>query len=268
MIVMALIWTTNSYAGAWTPKACSFYERLAFNYYYANHTFNSHNDRIATPANGRFSDYNITNYIEYGVTDNLTLINSLPYKWLDNNYTGYHTKGWGIGDVDLATKYKLLDTSGGVLSAQFLVKIPGPYGRTDELPLGNGQFDGEIRLLYGRSLYPVIPGYANVEAGYRWRDGAPSDEFRYLVEFGIDITKSFYGRAKLDGTLSSRNGSTMSAGGNPTATNSYDLGKLDMTLGYNITKKWGIEVSYIPEVYGRNTAAGSTWTLAVCFKGP
>jgi hypothetical protein len=71
--------------------------------------------------------------------------------------------------VDLGLRYKLLDNTFGIVSTQALVKIPGPYDRSDPLPLGNGQFDGELRLLYGRSLYPLLPAYGNVEIGYRWR---------------------------------------------------------------------------------------------------
>lgn len=267
-IMLTFAFVIDSHAGAWTQVRGGFYEKFAFNYYFADHTFDSSKHRHATPGNGRFTEYNITNYIEYGVTDNLTLINSLPYKWLDNAANSSHTKAWGIGDIDVAAKYKLMDNRAGVISSQLLVKVPGPYGRTDPLPIGNGQFDLEVRLLYGRSLYPFIPGYANVEAGYRFRDGDPSDEFRYLIEFGIDITKALYGRAKLDGILSSRNGSTFSSGGNPTATNNFDLGKLDLTVGYKITPRWSLEASYVPELYGRNTASGTTWTMAICFKTP
>jgi protein XagA len=267
-VLFAVASTAVCHAGAWTEKKGSLYEKLAFNYYYADHTFDSSKHRHSTSGNGRFSDYNFSNYFEYGLTDDITLINSLSYKWLDNNSFNNHTKAWGIGDVDVAAKYKLMDNRAGIVSTQLLVKIPGPYGRTDSLPLGNGQFDLEVRLLYGRSLYPLIPGYANVEAGYRFRDGDPSDEFRYLVEFGVDITKALYGRAKLDGILSSRNGSKIGTGGNPTATNNYDLGKLDLTVGYKITPKWSLEASFVPEVYGRNTASGSTWTLAICFQTP
>jgi protein XagA len=267
-LILVLALAIDAHAGAWTEKTGGVYEKLAFNYYYADHSFDSSKHRHATPGNGRFSDYNLSNYLEYGVTDNLTLINSLSYKWLDNDNATSHTKAWGIGDVDVAAKYRLLDNYAGVVSTQLLAKIPGPYGRTDSLPLGNGQFDFEVRVLYGRSLYPAIPGYGNMEAGYRWRDGDPSDEFRYLVEFGIDMTKAIYGRAKLDGILSSRNGSKIGTGGNPTATNNYDLGKLDLTMGYKLTPRWSLEGSYVSELYGRNTASGSTWTMAVCFKMP
>jgi len=256
-------------AGAWTAKQHAFYEKLAFNYYYSHETFNQTGSRGATPNNGTFSDYNISNYFEYGLFDNLTLINSLAYKWLENEDNSLRSRGYGLGDVDLGLRYKLLDSDRiGIVSSQLLVKIPGPYDRKDPLPLGNGQYDTEVKLLYGRSLYPWIPGYGNLEIGYRWRAEDPSDEIRYLIEFGVDITKDLYTRAKLDGTLSVDNGKKRDGNGNPTATNNFDLGKLDLTVGYKVAPNWGLEASYVPSIYGQNTAAGATYTLALYFKTP
>ena len=45
----------------------------------------------------------------------------------------------------------------------------------------------------------------------------------------------------------------------------YDLGKLDATLGYKISAHLGCEVSYTPEIYGENTAAGATYTFAITY---
>lgn len=259
---------TASFAGAWTAPKNSFYDKLAFNYYYAHETFDPSGSRGSTPNNGKFTDYNISNYFEFGVTNELTAINSLAYKWLENEDDQTRTKGHGLGDVDLGLRYKLLDNNAGIVSSQLLVKIPGTYAKNDPLPLGNGQFDVELKLLYGRSLYPFIPGYGNLELGYRWRAEDPSDELRYLVEFGIDITKSIYSRVKLDGTLSMDNGKKLDGSGNPTTTNSFDLGKLDLTAGYKITPSWGLEASYTPALYGQNTAAGATYSLALIVKTP
>lgn len=260
---------TSSLAGAWTAKQNAFYDKLAFNYYYSHETFDSRGNRTGTPNNGKFTDYNLSNYFEYGLFDSLTVINSLAYKWLENDDNSARTKGYGLGDVDLGLRYKLLDSDKiGIVASQLLVKIPGTYDSKDPLPLGNGQFDSELRLLYGRSLYPLIPGYGNVEFGYRWRAEAPSDEIRYLVEFGVDVSKDFYTRAKLDGTLSIDNGKKRDTSGNPTTTNNFDLGKLDLTVGYKAAPNWGVEASYVPAIYGQNTAAGTTYTLAVYFKTP
>ena len=264
--LLVIVTATASHAGAWTAPKHTFYDKLAFNHYFANQSFNSRGKRVNSPNSGRFTDYNLSNYIEFGITDDLTAINSLAYKWLENDTSDKRFKGYGLGDVDLGLRYKLMDNSAGIVSSQLLVKIPGPYDKTDPLPLGNGQFDAELRLLYGRSLYPLIPGYGNVEIGYRWRAEAPSDEIRYLVEFGLDITSSFYARTKLDGTLSMDNGTKLDTSGNPTITNNFDLGKLDLTLGYKAAPSWGIEVSYVPELYGQNTAAGATYTLALYVK--
>lgn len=270
LVATALMATsaTTCLAGAWTAPKHTFYEKLSYNYYYAHESFDASGNRGGTPNNGTFTDHNISNYFEYGLTNDLTLINSLAYKWLENDDNSANSKGYGLGDVDLGLRYKLLDCTAGIVSTQLLVKIPGSYDKNDPLPLGNDQFDTELRLLYGRSLYPVIPGYANVEIGYRWRAEDPSDELRYLIEFGVDITRSIYSRAKLDGTLSMDNGKKTNASGNPTTTNNFDLGKLDLTVGYKVTPAWGAEVSYRPDIYGQNTAAGANYSFALYYKTP
>jgi len=261
--------TATCFAGAWTQPKNGFYEKLGFNFYYSDETFGPTGGRDRTPNHGRFRDYNINNYFEYGATSDLTVINSLTYKWLYNETDQFSSKGYGLGDVDLGLRYKFLDSpKAGIVSTQFLVKIPGTYSRNDPLPLGNAQYDAELRVLYGRSLYPLIPGYANVELGYRWRAQDPSDEFRYLVEFGIDITRSLYARTKLDGIMSVDNGKKFDGGGNPTATNNFDLGKVEITVGYKFTPAWGVEATYRPDVYGQNIAAGTNYSLALFVKTP
>ncbi|QEM70138.1 hypothetical protein FO488_05345 [Geobacter sp. FeAm09] len=261
-------YTGIGFAGAWTAPKNTFYEKLSYNYYYAHENFDASGSRGGTANNGKFADHNISNYFEYGLRDDLTVLNSLTYKWLDNRDDTAHSTASSLGDVDLGLRYKLLDSNAGIVSTQLLVKIPGAYDKADPLPLGNGQFDTELRLLYGRSLYPFIPGYGNVEVGYRWRADGPSDEVRYLIEFGVDVTKSIFTRAKLDGIYSVDNGKKHDGSGNPTTTNNFDLGKLDLTVGYKVTPAWGVELSYRPDIYGQNTAAGANYSFALYYKTP
>lgn len=256
------------FAGAWTQQKGKLYDRLSVNYYFADDEFDGNESRTDFSLNGKFKDAHVSNYIEYGLTDNITLINSLFYKRIEKEDDLEKTTTYGIGDIDLGLKYKLAEGKWGVLSAQALAKIPEAYDKNDKLPLGNGQYDIEARLLYGRSLWPYIPGYCNFELGYRLRFDGPSDELRYLVEFGMDITKSMYGRVKLDGIYSMNNGSKFDISGNPTITNNFNLGKLDMTVGYKISKRWGLEAEYTPEIYGKNTAAGATYSFAVVYQIP
>jgi protein XagA len=258
----------DSFAGAWTMRQGKIYDRIAVNYYFAEKEFNEDHERKNFANNGEFTDYNLNNYIEYGITDRITLINSIYYKWIKKEDDAGEERTSGLGDIDVAVKYKLVEGSFGVVATQLLAKIPGPYDGDDTLPLGNDQLDVEARLLYGKSLYPHVPGYCNFEVGYRWRDDDPSDELRYLIEIGVDFSAHLYGRVKLDGIYSTNNGEDVDSSGNPRASNNFDLGKLDMAVGYKLSKGWGLEIGYIPEIYGKNTSAGATYTFAVTYMTP
>ncbi len=261
MAVMADIMLSGAFndcfAGAWTLAEGKLYDKVSLNNY---------------SADPHFTDTNVGNYIEYGLSDTVSLANSIYFKQIRNKYestasgTTTTTTTSGIADIEVGLKHKLADGIYGVLSHQALVKIPGPYDKNSGLPLGNGQFDAEYRLLYGLSLWRLLPGYANFEAGYRYRAEAPSDEFRYLVEAGINITKQLYARVKLDGISSVYNADNMAdKSGNPTTIYQFDLQKLDTALGYKLTDTWGLEFGYTPTLYGKNTAEGTTYSVGIVY---
>lgn len=257
----------HCFAGAWTPEKGNMYNRIAVNYYHADENFDRSGDKASFGNNGDFRDINLSYYMEYGLTRRSAIIGSFYYKDIKLEDDLMLAKSRGIGDIDLALKFKIIEGDGGVLSTQWLVKIPGAYDKEAEIPIGNGQYDIEVRLLYGRSLWRYLPGYLNAEVAYRWRFEGFSDEFRYLAEFGMNLTKKFYSRIKLDGIKSMVNNEKITGSlVNPTARNDFDLGKLDIALGYSLNPSWGIEVQYVPSIYGNNTAAGTNYALAVTFK--
>jgi hypothetical protein len=266
---IVLFITENCFAGAWTANKGSMYQKLSANFYYADQRFDQNSDTVDFSDNGEFTDNNISYYGEYGILDALTVIGSFSYKWLEDETDYVRSKTNGFSDLELGLKYRLFSGQGNVFSAQGLVKIPEFYDEDDVPSLGNSQYDTEIRLLYGQSLYPVVPGYFNIEAAYRFRAEAPADELRYLVEFGLDFTKQLYGRVKLDGIYGMGNeGNGSGAAGNPTATLDYDLGKLDACLGWKISSDWGIELGYRPEIYGKSTSKGTNWSFSLIYLYP
>jgi protein XagA len=266
-LILFLVMAASCLAGGWTQPEGKLYSRFALNYYTADENYNADGDRRDFSDNGDFSDLNASLYLEYGLSQNLTLISNMTYKYLHYEDNAVDSKTYGMGDMELAARYCLWRNATSSFSAQGLVKIPEAYEENKRVPLGNGQYDAEIRLLFGQSLHPFIPGYFNIEAGYRFRCEEPADEFRYLVELGMDFTKKFYGRVKLDGILGIGNENrTMDIAGNPTTTADFDLGKLDICIGCNLTGKFGVEIGYAPSIYGKNTAVGATWTAAIVYK--
>ena len=264
---LVLLSAATLYAGAWPQGKGKSYHRFAANYYLADEEYDNDGDSRDMPLNGEFRDFNLNYYAEYGIFNQLTILGSLYYKDIQKDNDAITTKTNGLGDLDLGLRYRLYSGNAGIFSIQGLTKIPDLYDEDDALPLGNGQNDYELRLLYGRSLWPFLPGYVNLEAGYRWRVEDPADEFRYLVEIGSDLGKDFYVRTKLDAIVSMENGDDgIDASGNPASTLEYDLAKLDVTAGWRMTRTLGLELGYAPALWGENTAKGETWTIALTFE--
>jgi len=291
------------WAGAWSMNQGGVYAKVSVNHYYTNYTYTEGGGLKRLPAGTTFTDNNTTFYLEYGITDWLTLSGSVPYKWLRSTYNTKVTAGkqtktqhvvthWnGFGDMELGLKYCFLNEP-IVTSIQFLYKNDWLYKKDERIPPGNHQDDYELRLLFGKSLWP-FPGYCGAEVGYRWRSQAPSDEYRYLLEFGVNATEKLSFRLKLDGIKSVQNadlpsppqievnahideetGQVIKTGtstsnqvvsANPSLGLQYDLGKLEFTTSYQIVKRWFCELSYTNYPYGKNISPGDQYSCALVY---
>jgi len=287
-------------AGAWCLQQGSLYSKLSYSQYFTVDTYDKHGDKHRNPDGSNFHDQNVTWYAEYGLLDHLTTFVSLPYKQLRSHYrlreddeVKHTTSSYnGPGDLELGLKLCLFEKP-VVLSAQVLTKVAWLYDGHEKVPPGNNQNDYEIKVLVGRSLWP-FPGYCGAELGYRWRTNDPSDEYRYLLEVGVNFTKKLSGRVKLDGIKSVQNArlpatpaprtdayvdyetgrvvkttydpAHSTAGfANPSLGIEYDLAKLELTLGYQVTRRWSIEGTYTGYPYGENIAAGDQYSLALVY---
>lgn len=271
-------------AGAWTMPVGKLYTRMAYSEYEAQRYFyEDGSSKAYAPRDGKQRDFDYDEqtwsfYAEYGLFDNLTLIGAFDYKETEwtfqsggrNGFVAVDktTKSSGLADIKFGIRYRLLEMEAGALSLQGLYKSAEAYDHKDEnlsadIRLGDAQDDFELRLQFGHSLYPYVPGYFNVEAGYRWRSEYMSDEFIYLVEAGVDITDSLYIRTKLDGTANVGNGDDPFANEHNANANEVDLGKLEVTAGYKLTSRLAVEASYFNELYGASTTNGETWSLAL-----
>lgn len=286
---LVLLLTSTVWAGAWTMPQGKLYTRLAYSEYDSQRFFNengtTHDYAPNDEYKGKFREFDYDEqtwslYAEYGILDSLTLIGSVDYKETEWTYQSggpknvpidKTAKSSGLGDINIGLRYRLIETNSGALALQGMYKTGEAYDEEDqdytaEIQRGDGQEDFEIKLQYGQSLYPMVPGYMNVEAGYCWRTQGYSDEFRYLLEAGVDITKALYLRTKLDGIANFGNGDSGPEGKlTEIDSNPYeiDLGKLEITCGYKVTSQIAVEASYYKELYGASTTQGETWSLAI-----
>jgi len=306
--LLFLLTLQDCFAGAWCEPQGAFYGKLSINRYTTDKTFTSNGSQDHLANGGKFYDTNMTFYGEYGLLDRLTLSCSLPYKWLRSSSWNTYTEDdvekrryvathyTGMGDIEAGVKLGLIKEP-FVGSVQFLYKNAGLYTHREKILPGNNQSDYEFRLLAGKSLWP-FPGYCGAEVGYRFRSKAPADEFKYLVEFGMDLFGPLSLRVKLDGTKSMHNARRITvatpprsayvdyetghvivssasdaaahASSNPSLGLEYDLEKLETALCLKLTQSWFTEVSYTSYPYGKNISGGCQYSFAIVyyFAGP
>lgn len=258
----SLLLSQGLQAGAWVANEGEGYIKYGVS--------NSQADKVFG-GNATFKEFKGTNYSFYGergLGNKLSLYGSALYQDIEQTTSDGNTlDNSGIGDVEVGLKKQLSDGP-FVISVAGLIKIPSLYDEDDALALGNGQFDYEARFLLGKSLNQY--GYFGIEFGYRFRDEAPSDEYRYLIEYGYSITPSWYVRTKLDGIKSVRNADVVDSGnGNFATAPEFDLAKLELTTGFNLGKKtksgsqWGLEFTYIKDAFGDQALNGDGFQVGL-----
>jgi hypothetical protein len=254
-----MLFSLNSSAGAWVGAKGTGYTKLGFATYKAE-------DYHGT--NPTLIDFNSTStslYAEYGLGNKFAIYGSLLNQSYDQRDTELgKTSASGFGDVEVGVRYQW-QADPLVISTSFLVKTPFLYDDGDGL--GNNQTDYEARILIGKGLNEY--GYFGAEFGYRLRTGDPSDEYRYLLEYGFSANDNLYFRTKLDGILSANNSDVVTVNtSNLSNPFEFDSGKLELTAGWNFDKNssfkgFGAELTYTREIYGDNILQGNRFELGL-----
>ena len=266
-IALFLLPQVEAVAGAWNLPRGATYFKVSFSGFVAENEFDADGNVLPFDFEGRYRDRNLVLYGEHGLSDGVALIGSIPLMSIEYENLFEAGETDGLGDFDLGVRVGVAERA-AVLSFQGIVKVPGQYEGEPRLPLGNDQYDVEGRFLVGQSL---LRGrlYYGVEAGYRWREREPSDEWRYKLELGGSITRRLCARAKLDGIVSARNADDVrDVFGNPVLRYEAELQRVEVSAGYAAGNNPTVEVSWAPIFAGRNTAKGTTWSAAVIWVWP
>jgi hypothetical protein len=259
LALSAALFSLNSFAGAWVGEKGTAYTKLGFS------TFSSDEYRGTNPSFVDFDSTGVSLYGEYGLGNKFAVFGSLLNQSYDQRDTELgDTSASGFGDVEIGLRYQW-QAEPFVLSTSFLIKTPALYSSEDGL--GNNQNDYEAKVLLGKGLNKF--GYLGMELGYRVRAGEPSDEYRYLLEYGFSVGDSLYFRTKLDGILSANNAESAAFNAeNLSNPLEFDAGKLELTTGWTFgdnssLKGYGAEFTYTREIYGHNILQGNRFELGL-----
>lgn len=269
--------TTEALAQAWTQPDGGYFVKFSGNYLFTSDEWSVDGEEQEIAADDPritdvwFRDVSFYAYAEYGLTDRLTLVSSVPLKILTSTFTQNPGGGLpprrvtltnrGLGDMWISMRRAVTVQPFG-LSIQGGVKIP-LYGEPEQKgfltvpPLGTGSADAEIGAYMGKSLYP-LGGYVSGGIAYRFRGGDVHDEIPFNIEAGY-THRGLFAKIRLDGVRNTdRPGGSVIAG-------DEDYLKLSPTLAWSFTDRFVLAFEAFHTFWGRNTLTGTVYSLAVVF---
>jgi hypothetical protein len=208
-----------------------------------------------------------------GVTDRLDLWVQVPFFELRFDDIVDERVSTGFGDARLSARYNLVQLRNGSLpiSIRYTTKVPLVDFEVDAevIPVGEGQWDHELWLESGLSLWP-LPAYSVLWLGYRWRsmnsetERDPGDELALLAELGgTSLIGGLGAKAVLDGIFG-RNGSVQ---GVRVSNDEREILYLAPTLLYNFSESTILESAIRIPLLGQNFPAGNQFMIAIFHQG-
>ncbi|UCG53039.1 MAG: hypothetical protein JSW58_05650 [Candidatus Latescibacterota bacterium] len=279
-------------AQAWVMPQGEYFFKLSGSYLSSTKEFNSEGERLeiykedASRIDASFRDITFTAYLEYGLTDDFTLVADIPFKILTSEETELAGPGTarkitrtngGLGDLRVLVRAPILRRP-FALSAQGGASVPMGYEQIPDNqgpPLGTGEIDGEFHLHAGLSLHP-IPAYLSGGAGYRLRGGELHDEILFNVEGGYTLGSLFV-KFRFEGIKNTHNPPDVFGGtvvtpipGGGGAINNVIVGDQDIykflpTLSFSLTDRLAVTGELFHTFDGKNTVAGTAYAVGLIF---
>lgn len=275
------------HAGGWPQEKGKAYIQLTYGSSSSNTVYKFDGETKYPTDNGGYTvrdfplaDRGLFLYLEYGLTEDLTLIADAAFKRSIIHTPIERRETEGLADVGLSARYRLLKADPHVLSARLSLTMPTGYSRDLTPPLGNGIPTLSLGVEYGISLYP-IPAYATASLGYRLRPSIyafsglddPSEEFEpdYADAIYSDLEAGYtlFDRVLLKG--SARFMSTVRSDDNdfdvrhPPETEQYL--KVGGGIGVAVHDGFGITADMSGTVLGKKTANSLDLFLGVSWQG-
>lgn len=246
----ALLTACIAYAGAWSQKQGRGQLITTANLSNAAEFYNGSGKKNRQAS---YQKYELSPYVEYGLTDGITLggSSSLQYATQSNN------TNFGLGDSELFARFHMLEFHGFAISLQPLIKLPAFSSlSTDSNPLlGSRHFDGELGALagYGFDLFGQHH-FIDTSVGYRHRLGAPKDQIKFTATTGFSLFEDWVFLSQL--YVTRRTGSPANTTFTQSSGDDYDQTKLQLSAVYKLSDAWSLQAGAFTNLEGKNIGNG------------
>jgi len=239
-------------------------------------------DQGFTDPNVTTGVFNTTLYAEYGLTDRLTTIVNAPLfsRNYMNNIRSNTTKAIitegealnNLGDIDLGIKYGLT-SPGAKFPIALSVTLGLPTGKIGggsqgNLQTGDGEFN-QLLLLESGTGFKIGKSSAYVSAytGFNNRTNGYSEEFRYGLEFGVQIlNQKLWINSRLTAVESFKNGDTAATNTSTSIfANNSEFTSVGIELNYYLSNTVGISAGVAGALRGEIIAAAPAYSVGIFY---
>ncbi len=237
---------------------------MTTSFFQTSHDFDGSGTIVPFADRGRFRQFLVNSYVELGLTPRSTLVLQVPAPFLEYRNVYGAEDSAGIGDVEVGLKRRLNSSeSRWALSGQWTFAAPAYSAHRNPAP-GNHEEDLEVRFLLGHGTgWRGHRGFFDAEAAYRYRSGAPADQFRADLTAGLDLTRRVTAMGQIFVIQGLRNGEPLTPLSNPNAQSDFDLYKAQVSLVLNLGRGTRLQVGWNDSFAGRNTGQGQAVILGL-----
>ncbi len=238
---VALSWTSQDYDHFWAGTA-----------------------RVSDPGVGKVTTRSTSLWVDYGITDSLTLVANLPY--IDTRGSGTGNFGQGaLQDLTLAGKYRF-GSKGTSVKSDFV----GAFGvrtiasnyeiQNSVVDIGDGTADWLARFIYQVRWRRY---YVSQQVGYDRRGNPAPDGIPLYTEagmtFGHVTYTGFYSR------LSARGGTDIGSGA-PFPSNKEESTRAGAKVYGQVNERIGLSGMVFTTLSGRNTGDVTGYSAGINFR--
>jgi hypothetical protein len=244
-------------AGAWTLDAGTWQVMSIGQFSTANRVFDADRGLQSAP---RYTKYELTNTIEYGATNWLTMMLVPQLQRIDvgSPIDAYRA---GFGYTELGGRAKLYDGGSSVFSVQSTVRIRGTSDYVNPAAIGYTDTQVEIRGLWGHTFaLSTMPTFVDVQLAQRFRTGGAPDEFR--ADFTLGVRPS----PESPWMFLAQSFNTISEGAGSWGFPSYDYYKVQLSAVYHLTPNIWLQAGGFTAYTGRNALQENGAILGAWFR--
>jgi protein XagA len=215
--------------------------------------FDAQRHLVAVPS---YQKFELGTYIEYGLTDRLTLVASPSYDRIRNPPPGQSYNG--LGESEIAARVGLFRTDTSVLSFQAGLRSPGGSFADSLGPFQVRRAASlDVRGMAGRNVVVAgMEGFVEAQAGYRFYAGNQPGEWRIDLTMGLRPWPRLL--MMLQSYTSIVNGSLQFG--------HVSWTKLQPSLVYDIAPQWSVQIGGFITVAGINAGRELGPTLGVWYR--